>query len=146
MKTSRILVLSLLTALFTPARAAEIVRGGDLVSALLAGQIEVVVKDIDAGFKEIQLEYRRGSAPTGYPKKLKVKAARNSDLWRSIGIMGVVDNQEKFLAGCLENFKSTTDLLERVTPECYGKILYSAFDLTFGINWREKLQLDAKSH
>ena len=119
-------------------------RATDLVSVLLqgegVGQSEVTGKDIDAGAKEIRLDYRRGSPPGGYPTRLKVKAACNEDVWRVIGEKGVNENPSKLLANCLEDLKDKPDLLDRLTPSCYARILDTALDLTFGLNWRAKLR------
>jgi len=122
-------------------------RGADLVSVLLHGeggsQSDVTVKDIDACEKEIRLEFRRGTPPSGYPTRLVVKAASNSDVWRTIGEKGVSENPAKLLAGCLANLKDYPDLLDRLTPACYARILDTALDLTFGLNWRAKLRPDS---
>jgi hypothetical protein len=123
------------------------IRGADLVSVLLqaegGGQSEVTVADIDAGIKEINLNYRRGSAPAGYPTRLKVKAAKNADVWRAIGEKGVSENPAKLLASCLPDLKYRPDLLDRLTPSCYARILDAALDLTFGLHWRAKLRPDS---
>lgn len=119
-------------------------RAADLISVLLQGEVdrlgEVAVEDIDAGVKEVHLEYRRGSAPAGYPEWLTVKAARNADVWRIIGEKGISENPAKLLAGCIENLKANPDLLERLTPTCYARILDCALDLTFGLHWRAKIR------
>ncbi len=119
----------------------------DLVSVLLQGEGRglnaVTVKDIDAGFKKIPLEFRRGSAPAGYPAQVKVKAASNAVVWRTIGERGVSENPAKLLANCLEDLKVKPDLLDRLTPACYAQILEAAFDLTFGLHWRVKLRPDS---
>ena len=129
------------------ARIEQGLRGHDLVSVLLQGeggsQNEVTVKDIDAGEKEIPLAYRRGSPPSGYPTHLRVKAAKNADVWRVIGEKGVSENPAKLLASCLENLEANPDLLDRLTPACYARILDAALDLTFGLNWRAKLRPDS---
>lgn len=121
-------------------------RGTDLVSVLLQGEgvgrSEVTIKDIDAGAKEIRLDYRRGSPPSGYPTRLKVKAASNADVWRAIGEKGVSENPSKLLANCLEDLKDKPDLLDRLAPACYARILDTALDLTFGLHWRAKLRPD----
>lgn len=121
-------------------------RGTDLVSVLLqgegVGQSEVTIKDIDAGAKEIRLDYRRGSPPSGYPTRLKVKAASNADVWRAIGEKAVSENPLKLLANCLEDLKDKPDLLDRLAPACYARILDTALDLTFGLHWRAKLRPD----
>ena len=122
-------------------------RGDNLLAVLLEGEgfgrSGVSVEDIDVGFKEIRLEYRRGSAPTGYPAQLKVRAARNVDVWRIIGEKGASENPAQLLASCLEDLKDKPDLLERLTPTCYARILYCALDLTFGLHWRAKIRPSA---
>jgi len=124
-------------------------RGDNLVSALLQGeghdQRGVTIKDIDAGAKEIRLEYRRGTPPSGYPTRLKVTAASNAEVWRVIGENGVSENPSKLLSNCLEDLKDKPDLLDRLTPACYARILDTALDLTFGLHWRAKLRTHSDS-
>jgi hypothetical protein len=119
-------------------------RGTDLVAALLhgegAGQSEVTIADIDAGSKEVALEYRRGSPPPNYPTRLKVMAASNAAVWKVIVEKGISEDASRFLTACLTDLKGKPGLLERLTPSCYAQILDTALDLTFGLNWRAKLQ------
>ena len=123
------------------------IREDNLITLLLKGeglgQSEASVEDIDTGFKEIRLEYRRGSAPAGYPTRLKVRAARNVDVWRIIGEKGASENPAQLLASCLEDLKDKPDLLDRLTPTCYARIFDCALDLTFGLHWRAKLRPSA---
>lgn len=119
-------------------------RGEDLLEALInsdeAGHSKVNVKDIDAGSKAIPLEYRRGSAPPGFPKSVRVTAPRNATIWMVIGEKGTKQDPSRFLAACLPDLQEKPDVLERLTPSCYALILDTALDLTFGLNWRSKLK------
>jgi hypothetical protein len=123
-------------------------QGSELINALLArdstAHSEVAVQDIDAGSKAIDLEYRRGSPPPGFPSRVTVTAPNNSTVWRIIGEKGTRDNPSKFLLACLPDLQDKPEVLERLTPSCYGLILDTALDLTFGINWRAKLQSEGK--
>jgi hypothetical protein len=116
--------------------------GNDLMAALFggegAGESEVTVEDIDAGSKEIALEYRRGSPPAGYTTRLILKAATNAGAWRSIGQQGADEDLPGFLAACVPPLGDKTDLMERLTPSSYARVLNTATDLTFGLNWRAK--------
>lgn len=116
-------------------------RGADFVAALLheeegGGQSGVTIQDIDAGFKEVTLEYRRGSPPRHYPTRLTVRAPRNAAVWRFIAGKGAGEDLSGFLAACLTDLKGKPDLLDRITPSCYVRILDTALDLTCGLNWR----------
>jgi hypothetical protein len=120
------------------------VRGDNPMAALLgrggSAQSEVNIEDIDAGSKAVALEYRRGSPPPNYPTKLTVTSVRNSTVWGIIGGKGASEDPSRFLAACLADLKGKPDLLERLTPPCYARILDIALDLTFGLNWRAKLR------
>ncbi len=118
-------------------------EGADLVSALLqtasGGSSGVTVACIDAGKKEVLLEYRRGTPPPGYPTKVTVKAPQNTDIWRMIGQKSVTEDASKFLVASVSGLEMQPDLLEIITPTCYILILETALDLTFGLNWRSRL-------
>jgi hypothetical protein len=124
--------------------------GTDLVTALLhgegAGQSEVTIEDIDTGSKEVVLEYRRGPHPPGYPTRLKVTAASNAAVWRVSGEKSVREDPSNFLATCLQelDLAAKPDILDRLTPSCYAQIIDTALDLTFGLNWRARLQQPAR--
>lgn len=119
-------------------------RGGELIEALIdsddAGHSKVTIRDIDEGSKRILLEYRRGIPPEGYPKAVTVIAARNATIWMIIGEKGTMQDPSNFLAACLPELQDKPDVLEKLTPSCYTLILDTALDLTFGLNWRLKLQ------
>ncbi len=119
-------------------------RGAEILEALLdtdsSGHSQVTVDDIDAGSKEIGLEYRRGTPPPGFPKHVTVTAPKNATIWKSIGEKGTRESPARFLAGCLPDLQDKLDVLERLTPSCYALILDTALDLTFGLNWRSRLQ------
>jgi hypothetical protein len=121
-------------------------RGEDLIEALInsddAGYDKVTVRDIDKGSKKIPLEYRRGTPPPDFPKTVTVTAPRNATIWMIIGEKGTRQDPSRFLAACLPELQDKPDVLERLTPSCYALILDSALDLTFGLNWRSKLQAD----
>lgn len=125
-------------------------RGTDLMAALLhgegEGQSEVTIEDIDAGSTEVDLEYRRGTPPVGYPTRLKVNAAGNAAVWKVIGERGASEDPSRLLAACVPELADKPDLLDRLTPSCYARILNTALDLTFGLSWRSKLQSERKPH
>ena len=100
----------------------------------------MTIPDIDAGSKKIELEYRRGSTPSGFPTHVKVTAAKNSTIWQVLGENSTLKNPADFLAACLPDLKNRPDVLDRLTPPCYALILDTALDLTFGLKWRSKLQ------
>jgi transcriptional regulator with XRE-family HTH domain len=119
-------------------------QGEELIEALInsdeAGHSKVTTKDIDAGSLEIVLEYRRGSPPPGFPKTTRVTAPRNATIWTIIGEKGTRHDPSLFLAASLPDLQDKPDVLERLTPSCYALLLDTALDLTFGLNWRSKLQ------
>jgi len=117
-------------------------RGNDLFNTLLGeeAQSQVAIHDIDVGSKELDLVYRRGSPPPGFPIRTTVKAANNATIWRIIGEKGTRENPSKFLAACLPDLQDKPEVLERLTPSCYALILDTALDLSFGLNWRSKLK------
>jgi transcriptional regulator with XRE-family HTH domain len=125
-------------------------RGTDLVAALLHGEAEgkseVTVEDIDTGSKEVALEYRRGTPPVGYPTRLKVTAAGNAAVWKVIGEKGANEDPSRLLASCVPDLATKPDVLDRVTPSCYARILDTALDLTFGLKWRGRLKPESKRH
>jgi hypothetical protein len=98
------------------------------------------MRDIDEGTKEIPLEYRRGPAPPGFPKSVRVTAPRNATIWLIIGEKAASQDPSRFLVACLPDLQEKPDVLERLTPSCYALILDTAFDLTFGLDWRSKLR------
>jgi hypothetical protein len=120
------------------------IRGENLIEALInsdeASHSKVTVKDIDDGSKIVVLEYRRGSAPPGYPSVTRVSAPRNATIWMIVGEKGTRQDPSRFLASCLPDLQDKPDVVERLTPSCYALILDTALDLTFGPNWRSKLK------
>ena len=122
-------------------------RRTDLVAALLhTGQSEVTIEDIDAGSKVVALEYRRGTAPAGYPPRLKVTAPGNAAVWKVIGEKSASEDSSNLLVACVPDLNTKPDLLDLLTPSCYARILNTALDLTFGLGWRAKLQPERKLH
>jgi len=122
-------------------------RRTDLVAALLhSGQSEVTIEDIDAGSEVVSLEYRRGTAPAGYPLRLKVIAAGNAIVWKVIGEKSASEASSNLLVACVPDLTTKPDLLDRLTPSCYAHVLNTALDLTFGLGWRAKLQPERKPH
>jgi len=91
------------------------------------------------------LKYRRGIAPAGYPLRLKVNPASNAEIWRAVGEKCTSEDPAKLLSSCLENLVDKPDLLDRLTPGCYARILNAALDLTFGLHWRNELQPDSET-
>ena len=126
------------------ARMEQGLRSTDMVAALLygdgSGQSEVTIEDIDAGSKEVGLDYRRGSPPSNFPTRIQVTAAGNAAVWKIAGEKGASEDPSQFLAACVPALKNKPDLLGRLTPSCYARILNTALDLTFGLGWRAKLQ------
>jgi hypothetical protein len=116
--------------------------GTDLVEALLNADESnpVTIEDIDAGWKVIPLEYRRGSPPPNFPRRVTVKAADNATVRQILGVNTARQDSPGFLLACLPDLQNKPEVLERLTPTCYSAILDTAFALTFGLNWRTKLQ------
>lgn len=128
----------------TSAAIEQGLQGIDLVAALFgtsgACLSEVTIQDIDAGRKEVSLEYRRGSPPPNYPVRLVVTAAKNETVWKSIDRQSAHEDIPDLLTECLPALENKTDLMDCLTPSCYVRVLNTAMDLTFGLNWRAKVR------
>lgn len=123
---------------------AQGLSGTELIDALLNAdepvRSGVTVEDIDAGTKDVALEYRRGSPPSGFPTRVRVTAAKNATIWQILGENSTRQNPANFLIACLPELRDRPEVLERLTPHCYAQILDTALDLTFGLNWRSQIQ------
>lgn len=119
-------------------------------------------EDHDAGFKEIPLQYRRGSTPKGLPENVKLSApsrrmamalsAEVAESFRKLAENSELKTQnselpDPFLAvtlACLpKDFEPLW--LERLTAECAGMIDSIAFELTFGFEAQKKMLAAAQA-
>jgi len=115
----------------------------EIVTLLLndASHVHPVVtnKDIQAGKKLVSVDYRTKSVPHGFPEKILVIGAKNADVWKLIGINSSVSDPYKLLSGCIPVLSEQPNLLDALTPRSYMEVMHAALDLTFGLNWRDRL-------
>ena len=66
-------------------------------------------------------------------------------LWRNLGDITASEDPSRFLVSCIPDLQSKPDLVDRITPSCYLRLIQTALALTFGLNWPAKLQLKGKA-
>lgn len=117
-------------------------KGEDLVNALLentGARTTLGVDDIDRGYLDLKLSYRRGAPPRGYPKNIRVVAPGND---RALQIHQAIQRERKLtpvVAPCLPEQRNVAELLELLTPASYWDVLQACMSLTFGIDWRRSV-------
>ena len=112
---------------------------GEHIAAKLLGETaritgKVTVADLDLGYKEVSLEYRRGAAPIGCPLKIRIASPDNATIWKIIGPDGVIEDPTSLLLSCLPEAQSNKEFLNLLTPSCYRCLLEIAMGLAFGPN------------
>jgi len=102
---------------------------------------EFTSNDIDRGFVELEVKYKRGDPPKGYPERVRVTAPPNE---RALVLAGQVRSLQRnpglLLSLCLPEGQATKEFLDRLTPSSYRALVESAMALTFGLGWREELE------
>jgi hypothetical protein len=101
----------------------------------------VTKDDIDRGFVEIPLQYKRGEVPMDHPGTIRVSSPPNE---RALHFAGLVRSLHlrpgPLLALCLPEVQASREFLDRLTPSSYKALVEAALALTFGLNWREELK------
>jgi hypothetical protein len=99
---------------------------------------KITVSDVDRGFKDVSLDYRRGSPPSGYPSNIRLYAPGNRITWKIMGADGVLDDPTRLLLACMPKDRSNTDFLDLLTPPCYRVLVEIAIGLVFGFPRMER--------
>jgi len=58
--------------------------------------------------------------------------------WRVAGEGGATDDPYRFLVACLPEAYGKAEVLDKLTPQTFRRLLETAGDLTFGLGWRRK--------
>jgi hypothetical protein len=109
--------------------------------------IDVLVsaEDHDAGFKEVQLEYRRGDPRDGDPRSVKLIApSRRAAPAILAGIQAEIarpdgDFMLPATLACLPPELRSEHFLDSLTLECSGRLEAIAYMLTFGAPAQKKM-------
>jgi len=110
----------------------------------------IETEDYDAGFKELPLEYLRGSPPEGFPSTIRVRGLTRAEARR---VARTIMNRtpaaapdeavELFGAHLLPSLPpefATADFLERLTLQCVAQLEYAAWALANGMAAQRKLR------
>ena len=121
-------------------------KPSDIISNLLDDNLFSVAKisrpEIDQGFTELSLEYRRGDTPDGFPTKIKVISPSNAAIWQLIGMTGALNDPKHLLQACLPADYSKDQFLDKLTPRCYRQLIDAAMTLSFGLNWKNQKSVE----
>jgi len=110
----------------------------------------VEVEDYDAGFKELPLEYLRGSPPEGFPSTIRVRQLTHVEARRVARAMmnrkpdaepgEVADWFAAYLLPSLPPELATAAFLDRLTMQCVAQLEYAAWALANGMPAQVKLR------
>jgi len=59
-------------------------------------------------------------------------------VWRIMGEGGATDDPYRFLSACLPEAYGKAEVLDKLTPQTFRRLLETAVDLTLGLGWRKK--------
>lgn len=123
----------------------EPLQGLASVLSTAAGQsrVQVSAADIDRGYIDIPLEYRRGEPPKGAPTKLRVKAPTSLEASRALAAIRLDQGVGILLAACLPEEFAMESFLNKLTPFCYEEITSAALAMTFGVHWQRLIKAPA---
>lgn len=92
-------------------------------------------EDIDAGYKEVALEYQRGPAREGWPTTVRLNAPSRRQAKQLAARLQRDQSDEPFwpiLEACLPRELANEEFIGRLTFECEGLLSATAIGLTFG--------------
>jgi transcriptional regulator with XRE-family HTH domain len=112
-----------------------------MVDQTRAAQPKLTLEDFDRGEAEVQVCYRRGSPPPGYPASVRVRAAANEDVLRlglSIDARAHRRQPGPLLSLCLTGEHAQPDFLNLLTPRSYRDVVEVCIGLTFGATMEQQ--------
>ena len=109
-----------------------------IASAEATANVEITSKDIDRGYIDVPLIYRRGVPPEGFPSKIRVSAPSAEAAAKALTAIKQGDDSTLLLALCLPPKFSTRGFFDKLSPFCYNAIVRTALAMTLGVDWQKK--------
>jgi hypothetical protein len=103
-------------------------------------KIKITIKDIDRGFVDVPLNYRRGTPPAQSPTKIRVSTPPTTAAARALAAIKFDEDFNSLLSACVPSQYVTPEFLDKLTPFSYNAILDAALVMAFGLNWKTRIQ------
>lgn len=102
--------------------------------------VKITMKDIDRGYVEVPLNYRRGSAPAQFPTRIRISNPPTKAAAEALAAIKYDEDFSSLLSACLPPQYATPEFLDKLTPFSYNAILDAALAMAFGLNWKRMVQ------
>lgn len=103
-------------------------------------KVRITVKDIDRGFVDVPINYRRGEPPAHSPIKLRVSTPPTKVAAQALAAIKLDEDFTALLAACLPPEFATPQFLDKLTPFSYNAILDAALAMAFGLDWKRMVR------
>lgn len=116
----------------------------DVVRAIAAverqSKVKITIKDIDRGYVEVPVNYRRGTPPAQSPTRIRVSTPPTKAAAQALASIKLDEDFSALFSSCLPPQYAAPEFLDKLTPFSYNAILDAAFAMTFGLNWKNMVQ------
>ncbi len=113
---------------------------GQVAKAIAAAEerskIKITAKDIDRGYVEVPLNYRRGTPPAQFPTQVRVSTPPTRVAADALASIRLDEDFTFLFSACLQPQYATPEFLNKITPFSYNAILDAALAMTFGLDWK----------
>ena len=111
-----------------------------IAAAEKRSQVKITIKDIDRGFVEVPLNYRRGTPPAQSPTRIRVSTPSTKTAAQALAAIKLDEDFNALLSACLPSQYATPEFLDKLTPFSYNAILDAALAMTFGLDWKKMVR------
>ena len=108
-----------------------------IAAAEKRSKVNISVKDIDRGYVDVPVHYRRGDAPPKFPTNIRVTTPSTKVAARALAAIKLDEDYTSLLSACLPPQQATPEFLDRITPFSYNAILEAALVMSFGLDWKK---------
>jgi hypothetical protein len=116
----------------------------DVAKAIAAAEehskVKITIKDVDRGFVDVPLNYRRGTPPAQCPTRIRVSTPPTKAAARALAAIKLDEDFNVLLSACLPSQYVTPEFLDKLTPFSYNAILDAALAMAFGLDWKRMVQ------
>lgn len=118
---------------------------GNFAKAISAAEeqskAKITIKDIDRGYVEVPLNYRRGTPPAQCPTRIRVSTPPAKSAAQALAAIKIDENFNALLSNCVPPQYATPEFLDKLTPFSYNAILDAALAMTFGLDWKKIVRI-----
>jgi transcriptional regulator with XRE-family HTH domain len=115
-----------------------------VVSAIAAAEkqsnVKITMQDIDRGYVDVPVNYRRGTPPAQSPTRLRVSTPPTKTAAQTLAAIKLDEDYGSLFVACLPAEYTTPEFLNKLTPFSYNAILDAALAMAFGLDWKRMVR------